>query len=236
MMPSLKTLGLTLMAAAFALSGVGASLASAETAHFTVEGVGPGETAGLSGSPIGVVNTYLVNGVAITCKRDSLQGKALSTGPEPSTITLEPTYEGCHMVIAGLTKIVTFTTNGCAYLYQVTKNTNSAPFSADLTIECNEAGPKQIEVHVYLAAGNENTILCTFDLTPHTALTGTIELTNEPATSPGDIIEHINVSTPLHSTFASGLCGPNETANWAFQNTFTLRGLKGATPVSMTVS
>ena len=235
-MRNLKTLGLALVAA-FALSAVVASAASAETAHFTVQGIGAGETAGVKGTQVGSpTNTFTKNGLTMTCATATVTGKALSTGPEPSTITLEPTYSGCHVVIAGLTKTVTVTMNGCAYIYRATKNTESVAFSADLTIECEVAGPKKIEIHTYSTAGTEVGTTCTTDITPHQTITGTIQLTNEPAATPDDILAHINVTFPVHNTIQGALCGQNAIESTTWHGTFTLQGLKGGSPVHTTIS
>ena len=233
MMRNLKVLGLALVAS-FALSAVVASAASAETGHFTVQGVGAGETAGASGTQVGT-NTFTVNGLALQCTTATATGNALSTGPEPSTVTLVPTYSGCKVVIAGLTKLVTVTTNGCAYVFTATKNTNAVPFSADLTVEC-EGAKKQIEIHVYSTASSEATTTCTYDVTPHQTITGLIQLTNEPAATPDDILAHINVSLPIHNTIKNAVCGQNDIETSNYHGTFTIQGLKGVTPVHTTIS
>jgi len=238
-MRNLKVLGLALVAS-FALSAVVASAASAETAHFTVEGIGVGQTAGAAGGQVGT-NTFTVNGLALQCTTATVTGKALSTGPEPSTVTLEPKYEGCKVLVAGLTKLVTVTTNGCAYIFQATKKTPVGapkPFSADLTIECPKTGPEKIEIHVYSTASSEGTTTCTYDVTPHQTITGLIELTNEPAATPDDILAHINVSFPVHNTFPGvSVCGPNPIETATYHGTFTLQGLSaGGVPVHTTIS
>jgi len=232
MMRNLKTLGPALLAA-FALSAVVASAASAETAHFTVEGIGAGETAGFQGEQIGT-NTLTINGLTFTCKKATATGEALSKGPEPSTIVMQSVSEECHVVIAGLTKTATVTTNGCTGIGRATKNTGGVAFSLDGTLECPEK--KQVEVHIYSTASGEATTICTYDGTAHQATTGVTELTNEAAASPDYILGHTNISFPVDNTIKSAVCGQNAVETVTAQGTFKIQGLKSGVPVHTTIS
>jgi hypothetical protein len=195
MIRNLKVLGLAL-AAVFATSAVAASAASAAPAKFTA-GVGAGETAEIKGGQIGA-DTFHIGVRTYTCATATVQGEALTVGPESTEVTLTPTYGTCHTVILGVTRTLTVTTNGCAYRFNATKNTGGHAFSTDLHIEC-PAG-KKIEIHVY-DTHNANT-LCTYDIEPQTILDA-VELTNVGGNVVADITE---AEVELHNTIPNVLC------------------------------
>jgi hypothetical protein len=200
MIRNLKVLGLAL-AAVFAMSAVAASAASAAPAKFTA-GVGAGETATIKGGQIGT-DTFHIGIRTYTCATATVEGKALTVGPESTEVTLTPTYGTCHAVIFGITRTATVTTNGCAYRFNATKNTGGYPFSADLHIECPPE--KQIEIHVYETSNANDAgakTLCTYDIKPQTVLDA-IELTNVG----GNVVADINeAEVELHNTILSVLC------------------------------
>lgn len=212
---NLKALGLALVAA-LALGAMTASGASASPALFTAN-VPAGQTASIDGSQVGV-NTFTLNGLALTCATATANGKAITAGTSSTYVTLTPAFGTCHVVVAGLTKLVTVTTNGCGYTFNATKNTGGFKFSADLTIECPT---KPIEVHVYNAAVSEATTLCTYDI-GHQTVNDKIELTNE-AGAPSDVLAHVNVPVTAHNTILSALCGQNTFEPAIYHGTVTLR-------------
>ena len=211
----LKALGLALVAV-FALSAVAASAASANPALFTAE-VGAGETAGIDGGQTSAFgNTFSIGGKPWSCEEAALVGEALTAGPASTEATLTPQYRNCHVIIAGLTFPITITVNGCHYKFNATKETtdtegNPTPFSADLTIECNNAG-EQIEIHVYASKAKHEADepLCTYDIKPQGPINNHIQLTNN-AGGPNDVVAHItNLPVVLHNTKPSTICS-NET-------------------------
>lgn len=198
---NLRISGLALVIA-LALSGVAASGASASPAVFTAN-VGAGETAVGTGQLIGT-GSMTLNGLKLTCSTAVGSGEALTKGPESKEIRIVPTYSGCHVVVAGLTKLATITTNGCTYLSTAT--VNAGVYTAPVTLECPIG--KQMEVHIYNAAGSEATTLCTYDAKPQGPITG-ITLTNIPG-SPSHVAGHGKGTASVVNTIKSALCGQNE--------------------------
>ena len=205
MIRNLKALGLAL-AAVFALGAVIASSAAAEPAQFTVEGIGATETAKIKGGQTGT-DTFSVGALPpLTCKTATLSGKAESDGAHFTSVTLEPVYSECHVVIGGIfTFPATVTMNGCAYTFNATKNTVvGKPFTADLTIECPIN--KKIEIHVYetKAKHEKNEPICTFDIF-HQEIKNAIQLTNTPAGKITADVESAPVA--VHNTILNKTCG-----------------------------
>ena len=199
----LKVLGLALTVA-LALGAVSAPSAFGASALFTAQ-VGAGETAKSDASQIGA-DSFTMNGLKVTCATFTLKGEALTAGPSSESVELTPTYETCHVVIAGLTKLLTVTTNGCTFRLDATKNTSGFAFGGDLSIVCPEG--KYIETHIYNAAASESTTLCTWDVTPQ-SIKDQIQMTNEFATTPDEVIAHVNATVTLDNTIKNATCGQN---------------------------
>ncbi len=232
MVRNLKALGIALVAV-FALSAVVASAASAEPALFTAEGIGAAETAEVSGGQTAAgKDTFTLNGLKLTCTTATLSGKALAAGPSSTNITLTPKYEGCHVVIAGLTKTVTVTPNKCGYQFNATKNTPAGTLKADLTIEC--ATGEGIEIHIYSTANTETTTTCTYIVT-HQTINGGITLTNKAG---GTITAVPNLNVSTDNTIKSAVCGQNAVENAVYEGEDSLQANKagGGAKVNSTVS
>ncbi len=240
----LKTLGHALVVV-FAMSSVSASMASAEVtkpAKFTFS-VGANELAEVHAEQIGAVATLTVNGLAITCGTVTGTGNPVKTkaspeedvvegntkGSESTDLTMTPIFgpNNCHVVIAGITKTVTYTTNGCAGVFDAktteTKGVNS--FALLSTIEC-PAG-KKIEVHLYNSPTLESATLCTYDIEPiaaNTTVPGVTlsNKTNTP-TEPNDIVSQVKMTLSIRDTIKSAICGQNETENFVTEGETTLR-------------
>jgi hypothetical protein len=220
---NLKALGLALVAA-FALSAVMASGASAKTAQFTTQA----GTVHIDGAQV-ETDKFFIGTKELTCTTANLKGTA--EGPEQSTVTLTPTYETCHAIVTILgfkvTRTATVTMNGCDYVFQATKETNETPYSADLTVTCHEGN--EIEIHVYKnsAEPHSEEVLCTYDI-HHQTITDAIQLTNtKDANGVMDIHAHVNANVTLTNTIESATCGTGENLNAKYEGTDTLRATNG---------
>lgn len=211
----MKIIGLA-AAGALALSGTAVSRASAETTGFNSEGVQAGESAYVQSGQIGT-DTLTLGSRVLSCTTAKAVGRALEAGPEPSEVTLEPTYEGCQVVFLGITKPATVTTNGCAYRLSATKNTAETALSADLRLECPEEGPKQIELHTYNDEAHTET-LCTYDIEPQ-SVENQIQLTEEGS----DTIEHLNLGLVAVNTNLSFVCSNEEEPTMVYEGEDTLQ-------------
>ncbi len=239
----LKVLGLVLVAM-FAMSSVSASIASAEVTKaglFTFN-VGAGELASVDNEQIGA-STLTVNGLAITCGTAGGTGNPVKTklspnedvveenikGPESTDITIPPIFgtSNCHVVIAGLTKTVTVTTNGCAGVFdaKTTETKGVVSNTALITIEC-PAG-KKIEVHAYTTAGTEAGTTCTYDIeaiAANTTVPGvTLENKINTPMEVNDMVNRFKINFSLNNTVKSPVCGQNATESVVAQGEATLR-------------
>ncbi len=227
MIPTLKFLGLAL-AATLALGAFAASDAAefeevTQAAYFGSP-VTSGETIKIDGSQIGA-NTLTANGVSVTCATANQSGQALTTGEISTEIKLEPSFEKCHAVIAGITKTATITTNGCYYTLNATTTVTEGAV-LDLPIDFAIACPseKQIEVHVYEGKENEEKTLCTYDVKAQSAgsaITGT-NVEHEPE-SPNDITINVNASLSTVNTKPSVVCGTSESVTGSLKGESTLK-------------
>jgi hypothetical protein len=197
---TIKLLVLTL-----AISALGTAAAQAEPALFTAA-VGANETAKGVGEQIGVSTFTLSNGLTMTCATAKGTGQALSKGPSFEKITIEAFGETCHVVIAGLTKPITITPNGCGGVF--TAKTEAGKFTADQEFECPEG--KGIEVHVYNKVASHTETLCTYEIPPQTHPSEG-ELINKVGT-PSDIVAAGTVKNIKVKRLSGPLsiCGPEE--------------------------
>jgi hypothetical protein len=231
------------------MSAVAASAASAKdqgthTGLFTAN-VGAGETVQIHAEQIGTIALTTTGTPPTTCTTVKFTGKALTLGPSSTDITLEPTFEGCHTVLTGLTKAVTFTVTGCAFKFDAkattTENTPgglSIDRTSPMTIECPQG--KQIEIHHYnTAIPPHNSVLCTYDIGPQGPLSG-IELTNKinTPTSANDIEGHLNVTgIAVHNTLPSAVCGQMTNPTATLAGTLTIRATNASSVfVDMSIS
>jgi hypothetical protein len=223
MIRNLKTLGLALVAV-FAVSAMAASAARAVTddAQLTAESF----PAVFDGTQNGVL-VFNREGRTMTCTTAEFHSEVKSTDSK-TTITVKPTYSGCHSNIPLIGVVpMTVTMNGCDYLLHLTKDTPSGTFTADTTITCPPN--KEIEVHVYQDHANHtsNTSLCTKKY-PAQNPGGTIDLTNKAAggTTPKDYLElDINISGMTSSiTPAGAICGVAHNATGTLTGNATLKG------------
>ena len=263
MIRNLKVLGLALVAM-FAMSAVVASMASAaeetKPGLFTAS-VGAGETAKIDVEQLltenankekVIPNTFTLNGLALTCATVTLTGNPVKTkaspnqdvveantkGPESTDVTLSPIFgpNNCHVVIAGLTKTVTVTTNGCAFVFDAQTTVTEPGFDNTVlnTVECPVVGgvQKKIEVHVYGEKAAEATTTCTYDIeaiAANTTVPG-ITLTNKvnTPTSTNDILAKLNVNVSVNNTIKSAVCGLNATENAVYEGEATVQATNEA--------
>lgn len=203
------------------LCAMGGSSAAADgnsPAVFTAS-VGATETARGDGEQI-TPAIFTINGLSVTCSTVTGTGEALELGPEFSKIRAVPTFSGCHIVVFGITKLVTVTTNGCSYVSEA-QTTESGAFTANVTVECPKL--KSIEVHVYNSATSETQTLCTYDVIPQGPLVPEGTLTNHEG-APNDIVVNASVQTTVRNTIRSSICGQNETETSVTKGEGTIRG------------
>lgn len=218
---NLKALG-TIVVVAMGIGAIGASSAAAEEtlpAVFTAN-VGAGETAKGDGSQIGTALFTIPGLPAVTCTTVSGHGEALELGPEFKKLRAFPEFSGCHVVLAGLTKLVTVTTNGCSSLSEAA-TTESGEFTANVTVECPVG--KKIEIHVYGGASSETSTLCTYDISPQGPLTPKGTITNKTGT-PNDVEIEASVETQVTNTIQGGVCGSGGTVTATSSGKGTVRG------------
>lgn len=174
---------------------------------------------------------WKLNGLSLTCATTKYSGEALTVGPSSTETKFTPTYETCHVVVAGITKLVTVTPNHCSYTWNATTTTTadgSIDKIIDTEVHCEKAG-ESIEIHVYNSAASEATTLCTYDIEPQGPLAGitAANKVNTP-TSADDIEASVNVTAAAHVTITSALCGANAIENIVFEGTLTVQGTSEA--------
>lgn len=195
-------------------------------------------------------DTLTFNGLTLTCSSVTAQGNPIITsgvephavngstfGRESTDITLIPTYSGCHVIVAGLTKFATVTTNLCSYIYDAKTTVTDIGFdhTAAMSIEC--PSKKKIEIHVYNEKETEGTTLCTYDISPQATLSG-VTLSNKTNTpfSANDIAASLNVTLAIVNTKLSALCGASEAATAVYKGEDTIRATGKAEFVDASVS
>ncbi len=196
-----KLFGLILLA----VLALGPTVAKAEPALFTAS-VGAAETAKGDGEQIGVSTFTLSNGLTMTCATANGTGKALSKGPSFEKVTIEAFGETCHVVIAGLTKSITITANGCGIIF--TAKTEAGKFTGDQETECPKG--KGVEVHVYNSKTAHTETLCTYEIPPQSHPSQG-ELINKAGT-PSDVLATGTVSGIVMKKLfgAPAICGGEE--------------------------
>jgi hypothetical protein len=216
MIRNLKTLGLALVAV-FAMSAMAASAAQAlvvDHAQITFGTSSPGVLDGTQTTTL----VFTREGRTFTCTTANFHAE-VNAGD--TTITVTPTYSGCHSNIPLIGVLpATVTMNGCDWVFHLTKHTPSGTFTGDPTLVCQ--GTNQVEVHVYSnhADHTSNTSLCTTKYSSQTP-SGTIDLTNKAAggSTPDNWIElDINLTGISSTMVPSGVvCGManNATGTWA---------------------
>lgn len=224
---NLKALGLVLTA----MLAMGALLAGAASAEETKPGlftmnVKATERAGIDGVQIGTDSWTVEKLQPITCTTSKLKGTASTVGTSSTEVTLAPTYETCHQVIAGITKTVTFTSNGCNFkLNAKTTLTNDKTIDKTATtdLECPKEGDS-IQIHVYNETAKEVSTICTFDLEPQGALSGvTLNPLTKTPTLADDVEAGIGMTFIVRNTIQSPACGMEAFELLVFKGNETLQ-------------
>lgn len=187
MIRSLKILGPAVLAV-LAMATAGAAPASAALFHSEVEDT---TIEGTQAS----AHIFQFGEILITCDGGTLKG----TQPVKTTesLTLTPSYTGCHMVIGGATISVTPKFNGCDFRVFAGGSAN---------LECPPG--KILEF---------SSTYCTWKLGSQTVKSAAYDNNGK----------HLDVTWALGGltyTYASLLCGSGAKNNGAFQGTTTLQG------------
>src|SRR5262249_42863368 len=91
-------------------------------ARMFIANVGPAETAKIDSEQLGT-NTLTLNGLSFTCTSVKGTGAFTGGGSTSTSISISTSYETCHVVILGLTKLATFTMNQCSFVLNATTTT-----------------------------------------------------------------------------------------------------------------
>jgi hypothetical protein len=225
---NLKILGLAVVAA-FVLSAVAASAASASKNYWFLSDAAAGKTTNITGEQTVASGDRMVfDAGTVKCNTTHYTGSQIgSTG---STLTLTASYGGCkfgsfHAVI---------NMGNCDYLIHNDTNgdTTNGSFDSVTTITCTSG---DITITVTL----NGTVKCIIQIPAQNLGTGLVA-TNNPAT--GDILAHIDFSTITYTqTNATatglGVCpGTPETHNGLYEGEATLTGFNesgGTTNISV---
>jgi hypothetical protein len=214
---------ITLVFSSMAMLAVMASAAHAETGALTAAEYpafitgeqGPGVTFDIGA---GAMRT-------VSCATSDLN--ATIVGPS-DPVTFKPIYEGCISEPGGFP--ATVTTNGCDYLFGVSKPTTTgieSPTTGRLQAWLNCPVGQQLEIHVYenaaMHAANAST--CTYDVGPQGPVPAGI-YHNTPG-PPSDVLATVNATfNGLNTIGPAFICGANAFENIPVTLTgqYTLRG------------
>lgn len=216
-MRNLKAFGLMLVAA-FALSAVVASTASAE---FTI-----GETNAHSRTTA-LAEQVFTAGPEATVKCKKVAGDGTTTNTTEKEITIEPTYSECQIAIGSLgTLTAEIDTNGCHYLF--TTNTEVA-----VHVLCPEG--KQIEVTAKILG----TFRKCLDVHAQTPTSPVVHYTNKLNTTTGKWDIEINPTVEGITYEKTGSCafGTVEGNDSTYSGKVTVEALNGNNePINLTHS
>jgi hypothetical protein len=211
---------ITLAVSAMALFAVTASAAHAETGALTAA-----EYPAIITGQQGAGALFDIGNRNVECATSDLNGTIF--GPS-DPVTLVPIYANC-VSNPGATP-VTITTNGCDYLFGVSRpgTTGTPATTGKLQAWLNCPAGKQLEIHVYQNAAQHaaNVSTCTYDIPSQGPVPGGI-YHNTPGAVPPDILATVNATfNALNTIGPAFICGGE-----AFQNipitltgNYTLRG------------
>jgi len=223
------------VAAATGLTALSTSTAGAEETlqGYFISEVDDGKTASIDGEQIGTQTIAIGSFPAATCSSVKLNGKATTSGPVPTKVSISPEYETCHVIVLGLTRTITVTMNGCTYQVEATATLTESGEKQDLfgdfAISCPEG--KKIEIHVYNTSSTKDTeasTLCTFDIEAQSGLSG-VTFENKYNEVTDDIVAHLAIEGIKVSRTAGSeaTCGPaSQTA--VYKGDATMRGTNEA--------
>ena len=212
MIRNFKALGLALVAA-FAMSAVAASAASAESPfHF-------GSTVDhtvLSGTQVSE-DVFTVHGGTVKCSSATYTGTINSSTTKTTEVTITPAYGGCRF--AGIAESATIDMNSCDYLFTA-KTTDAGPvYTGEVHIKCTTPGDT-ITVTVVIGGVTK----CIVHI-PEQSLTG---ITYSNAGAPSHIHVNVNIAG-IHYSQTEGTGGgkcetKDNTTTGTYVGTATLKG------------
>jgi hypothetical protein len=211
----------TLAISAMALFAVMASAANAETGALTA-----GQYPAIVTGEQGLGATFDIANRNVECATSDLNGTIF--GPT-DPVTLKPIYGGCVSQPAALP--VTVTTNGCDYLFGVSKPGTTeveSPTTGRLQAWLNCPAGQQLEIHIYQNAAQHaaNVSTCTYDIPPQGPVPAGI-YHNTPGAAPQDILATVNATfNALNTIGPAFICGGEAFQNIPISLTgkYTLRG------------
>jgi hypothetical protein len=231
-MRNVKILGLALVAA-FALSAVVASAASANANYWFTSDAATGATTILKGEqsePNG--DRFVVDGGTVRCETTHYTGTTV--GPTVTTLTLSAEYSGCKFGAFS----ATVTMGSCHYLIHTDTNgdTTNGSYDTISTITCTSGD-------ITVTVTSAGTTKCILHVPAQNLGTGLVGTTGTTAGNIHDITAHINFSTITYTqTGGTGLgacpnLGSTETHNGLYEGTPTLTGFNAdGQPTDITLS
>jgi len=217
----LKALSVAISAAA--VLAVMASAAHAETGALTAAEY-PAFVTGQQGPGA----TFDIGARNVECGTSDLNGTIM--GPT-DPVTLKPIYANCISQPGALP--VTITTNGCDYLFGVSKPTTTGiqmPTTGRMQAWLNCPAGQQLEIHIYENAAKHaaNVSTCTYDVGPQGPVPAGI-YHNTPGVAPPDILATVNATFNGLSTIGpAAFCGANafESIPVTHTGNYTLKGFQ----------
>lgn len=213
---------ITLAISAVALFAAMASAAHAETGTLTAT-----EYPAIITGEQGLGATFDIANRNVECATSDLNGTIV--GPT-DPVTLKPIYEGCISMPGALP--VTITTNGCDYLFGVSKpgTTGTPATTGKLAAWLNCPAGQQLEIHIYENAAKHaaNVSTCTYDIPSQGPVPAGI-YHNTPAMAPPDILATVNATfNALNTIGPAFICGANAFENLPITLTgnYTLKGFQ----------
>ena len=228
MIRNFKALGLALVAV-FAMSALAATAASAAEQGFATS---TGNFK-LTGTDEATGNALTYPGEEkLVCPESHYVGEKENGGFLASgskTFTVTPTYTNCS---AGPNNHkATVTMNGCDFLFHLGNTKSGVTDTYAVTADLVCPAGKEVEVHVYFAAGNENIQVCKIKFGAQTGLGGATvkDLTNGTVTVGG-------TTTGIKAS-KSGICGAGETNAAEYDIAVILGGVnEGGTSTAVSLS
>jgi hypothetical protein len=201
MLRNLKALGLALVAA-FALSAVGASAASAQFVSGSHETI---LTAESTSETQAFVNS---EGLAVSCTGVDIANTIVGTSQE--TVAGQPVYSGCSIVVPGVGSFNAFvTTTGCTYVFTLAPD--------EVHVECHEG--KQIEVKGEFVPPFKSKCL---DIGSQTPTEAAVSYTNKGSGSTADVEIVSGVEGVTYTE--TGICGEGTFNDADYTGSVTVTG------------
>lgn len=212
MIRNLKALGLALVAA-FALSAITASMASAQQGTLTADGpvtpktdqtglAGTNAFTAFAGPNVIECSATVYTGHKVLTQAETAAGKKHELIPVPATtITLTPHYGGtCTAKIGATAFPATFDLEGCDFVAHIGQTTGGVNGTYGVTLDVVCPTAHQIELIIWTNAASHasfTTPMCVIDVKEQTGLAGAHITDNSPAAD--DDLSILGTVTNIHA-------------------------------------